>query len=165
MEVLEKGSRGSPRRQEESETLAGGWATAGGRGSLPRAGAVHPLRSCGQWGASLAGERRDAGQGHRQVLQRHRHGAAGWAVDHGDWRAPVALPRDQPVLQFITCHVSTHSLPPGFLSQGQKRILPGHTCELRGKGESPFLPLRNKLPPPRHPRDCCFYAWSLGATL
>ena len=91
---------------------------AEGCGSLPRAGAVYPLGSRGQWGASLAGERGDAGQGHGQVLQRHGHGPTGRTVNHRDGRAPVPLPRDQPVLQFITRHVTAHSLPPGFLSQG-----------------------------------------------
>ena len=85
---------------------------------LPRAGAVHPVRSRGQGGASLAGKSCDVGQGHGQILQRHRHGATGRAVDHGDGRAPVPLSRDQPVLQFVTRHVSTDSLPPGFLGQG-----------------------------------------------
>ena len=120
-----------PSRRPRAELAEGGTGQSGtpagagpGRvaaeecGSLPRAGAVHPLGSRGQWGASLAGERGDAGQGHGQVLQRHGHGPTGRTVDHGDGRAPVPLPRDQPVLQLVTRHVTAHSLPPGFLSQG-----------------------------------------------
>ena len=41
------------------------------------------------------------GQGHRQLLARHRHDAAGTAMDHRDRAAPVALPRDAPVAQPI----------------------------------------------------------------
>ena len=41
------------------------------------------------------------GQLHRQVLARHRHHAAGRAVDHRDRAAPVALARDAPVAQAV----------------------------------------------------------------
>ncbi len=39
------------------------------------------------------------GQGHRQLVARHRHDPAGAAVDHRDRAAPVALARDAPVAQ------------------------------------------------------------------
>src|SRR4051812_10133850 len=38
-------------------------------------------------------------QHHRQILVRHRHHAASFAVDHWDRAAPIALPRDAPVAQ------------------------------------------------------------------
>lgn len=66
-------------------------------------------------------------------------------MDHRDGCAPVPLPRDQPVLQFITSHVSAHSLPPGFPRQGQKRILPAHTCELRGKERDSMVQISQVL--------------------
>ena len=55
-------------------------------------------------GTSSSGERPVPGdldvrrQHHRQLLFGHRHHAALRAVDHRDRRAPVALPRDAPVL-------------------------------------------------------------------
>ena len=58
-------------------------------------------------GTFSSGERPVAGdldarrQHHRQLLLRHRHHAALRAVDHRDRRAPVALPRDAPVLDAV----------------------------------------------------------------
>ena len=41
------------------------------------------------------------GKLHRQILLRHRHDAAGRAMDHRDRAAPIALARDAPVAQAI----------------------------------------------------------------
>ena len=38
-------------------------------------------------------------QRHRQILLRHRHHAAGFAVDDRDRAAPIALPRNAPIAQ------------------------------------------------------------------
>ena len=51
-------------------------------------------------------------QHHRQIALRHRHHAALRAVDHRDRRAPVALPRDAPVLDAKRDRALCRSLPP-----------------------------------------------------
>ena len=68
-------------------------------------------RRCGQvtcfqvgwWSSGLPGlvEAHIVGKLHRQILLRHRHDAAGRAMDHRDRAAPIALPRDAPVAQAI----------------------------------------------------------------
>ena len=50
-------------------------------------------------GLPLPSGTRSLGQHHRQLLVRHRHHAAGLAVDQRDRAAPVALARDAPVAQ------------------------------------------------------------------
>src|SRR5437773_2734766 len=59
---------------------------------VPRQGA-HPAR--------IGPEILDQGQQDGEVPLRHAHGTAAVAVDDGDRRAPVALPRDAPVVQAV----------------------------------------------------------------
>ena len=50
---------------------------------------------------ALAGDLHIERQHHRQILLRHRHDAALRAMNHRNRRAPVALPRNAPVLDAI----------------------------------------------------------------
>ncbi len=68
------------------------------RGTAARAGDVLPGRMMIQRIARPV-ERHVVGQYHRQLIVRHRHHAAGIAVDNRDRAAPVALPADAPVAQ------------------------------------------------------------------
>ena len=52
-------------------------------------------------GLPLPSGTRSSGSTHRQILVRHRHVAAGGAVDDRDRAAPVALARDAPVAQAL----------------------------------------------------------------
>lgn len=93
-----------------------GEAAPRGVAPLPRAGAVYSTQKLTLVGASLA-ERGDAGQGHGQVLQRHGTGPQ-LTVDHGMYAPSTAASRSASPSVYHFCHVTAHSLPPGFLSQG-----------------------------------------------
>ncbi len=62
--------------------------------------------------ALAAGELDVVGQLDRQLGLRHRHDAAGVAVDDRDRRAPVALARDQPVAQAVGDLAAALAAPP-----------------------------------------------------
>src|SRR5207249_9291466 len=65
--------------------------------------------------ARIGAEVLDQRQQHREVLLRHAHRTATVAVDDRDRRAPVALPRDAPVVQPVLYlgRGETPSLEPG----------------------------------------------------
>ena len=60
---------------------------------------VHEFRHARQRRLPLPCERHILRQPHRQLIVRHRHDAVLLAVNHRNRRAPVALPRNAPVLQ------------------------------------------------------------------
>ena len=65
-------------------------------------------------------ERHVVGQFHRQLIVRHRHHAAGVAMDHRDRAAPVALPAHAPVAQ-PPVHLALADAEP--LQLGDRRAL------------------------------------------
>jgi len=103
------------------------------RGS-PGAGAVQPIMGGLQGRRPLASQRGQLGQDHGKLLLRHRHRAAGGAVHHGDGRAPVPLPRYQPVPERGAGEVPAYFGVSGLLGDGVKRLLSGEARELhRGR--------------------------------
>jgi hypothetical protein len=64
------------------------------------------------------------GQLHRQVLGRHRHDAAGLAVDDRDRAAPIALPRNAPVAQAeIHLALRDRAIAPRFVLEPPRDLL------------------------------------------
>ncbi len=82
-----------------------------GRAATLRTFHVHEFRNRSQRRIATAGEFGHLRQFHRQLFIRHRHQAVGRTMDHRDRRAPVALPRNPPVLQAVLhCAVTDAAL-------------------------------------------------------
>ena len=71
---------------------------AAGRAAAFRAGDIDELGNVFERRAAAAGDFDVGGKAHRKLIVGHRHHAAVRAVNHGNGSAPVALPRNAPIL-------------------------------------------------------------------
>ena len=95
--------------------LAPGWIAAA------RTGRVHELLVLRQRIALASREGHIERQLDRQLILRHRHDAIPIAVDHRDRRAPVALPRDQPVAESVADHLLPDAAALDFIADAIDR--------------------------------------------
>lgn len=101
----------------------------------PGAGAVDPLVGRLQGRRPFSGEGEGFGQSDRKLLLWHGDWTARATVDDGNGRAPVTLPRDQPITELGADQVTTCIHLPGFLGNGVKGLFSAEACELHRGGE------------------------------
>ena len=112
---------------------------AAGGGAARGAVDVHPLLDLGEGGLTGGLEVHVLGEDDGQVgLGNGRH-AAGLAVDHGDGRAPVALPRDEPVAQAVGGRARSGALRLGVGDDGGDSVAGGGAVEGAGVDHRPAL--------------------------